>query len=479
MQIALINESFPPVIDGVANVVMNYGRVLAEDGSDEVSLAVPAYPDGVYTGYPYTVVPYQSAATEKLSGGYRTGNPFDRQALLRMTEFCPEIIHAHSPATALFMARILRASTDAPLIYTYHTKYDIDIARAVKSELLQKETIRALVENVSACDEVWAVSRGAGENLRSLGFSGDIRVVNNGVDFPKGRADDEAVRKVSASWDLPENVPVFLYVGRLMTYKGLPLILDALRLLKERGTDFRMIFVGDGEDRALLEKKAAVCGCPGRIIFTGAVRDREVLRAFNSRADLFLFPSTFDTNGLVVREAAACGLASVLIRDSCAAEGVADGRNGFLIEENAESLAAKLSALCERPESMREAGQRAMDELYLSWESAVAHARDLYMGVLEKKRQGAFAERRKVPGEYFFETAGEAVAASLDAFNYRHELLEGMLENAAGFYARLGSAEESVKESFRETEKRFRHAEENLRAAGRRAEEKLRSKFFD
>ena len=60
------------------------------------------------------------------------------------------------------MARILRKETDAPIIFTYHTKFDVDIARAVKAKFLQKESIKTLVDNISACDEVWVVSGGAG-----------------------------------------------------------------------------------------------------------------------------------------------------------------------------------------------------------------------------------------------------------------------------------------------------------------------------
>ena len=73
------------------------------------------------------------------------------------------------------------------MIFTYHTKFDVDIAKAVKAKFIQKETIRLLVNNIEACDEVWVVSKGAGENLKSLGYEGEYRVVNNGVDFAKGR----------------------------------------------------------------------------------------------------------------------------------------------------------------------------------------------------------------------------------------------------------------------------------------------------
>ena len=82
---------------------------------------------------------------------------------------------------------------DAPLVLTYHTKYDVDIAKAVRGKLLQESAIRALMQNIASCDEVWVVSRGAGENLRSLGYEGDYIVMENGVDVPRGRVSDEAI----------------------------------------------------------------------------------------------------------------------------------------------------------------------------------------------------------------------------------------------------------------------------------------------
>lgn len=115
-----------------------------------------------------------------------------------------------------------------------------------------------------------------------------------------------------------------------------------------------------------------------------------MIRTWYCRADLFLFPSTFDTNGLVVREAAACGLASVLVEGSCAAEDVTDGRNGFLIEENAESMAQMLRRLLPQPALTRQVGENAQRELYLSWEDSVARACARYEVVLDNFRRGMY-----------------------------------------------------------------------------------------
>ena len=393
MKVTLLNDSFPPVIDGVANVVMNYAKILQEEKLADVMVATPAYPGAEYHSYPYWVVPYQSFDTTKIVKGYRAGNPLDIKEIVTMKEFAPDIIHSHCPVSSTLLARTLRFYTDAPLVFTYHTKFDIDIAKAVKSKLLQKEAIHALVSNIEACDEVWVVSRGAGENLRCLGYTGEYRVVSNGVDFAKGRVAPEKVAKVTDSYDLPEGIPVFLFVGRIVKYKGLPLILDALAKLSQDGVDFRMVLVGSGPDEKEMKEKAASLLTPEQYIFTGAVYDREQLRAWNTRADLFLFPSTYDTNGIVVREAAACGLASVLIGGSCAAEGITDDRNGFLIEETPDAMYRLLKRVGSDLAHLYDVGEHAMNEIYISWEDSVHSAYERYGEIIEAKKSGKLVLR--------------------------------------------------------------------------------------
>ena len=417
MKVCLLNESFPPVIDGVVNVLMNYADYLMRDFDAKVEVGTPEYPDGNYDSYPYPVVAYPSFNTAAQTNGYRTGNPLVGKAVSKLADFQPDIIHSHGPASATVVARLVREMTGAPIIYTYHTKYDIDIKRAMKIDLIAEETIKAMVGNIEACDDIWVVSDGAGKSLKALGFQGDYRVMNNGVDFAKGRVDKETVAKVTAGYDLPEGVPLFLFVGRLINYKNLPLILDALKILADSGRDFRMVFIGKGPDRDSLEEKARALGLMGergaasaglngqghgvqtasgaKVFFTGPIYDRNELRAWNTRADLFLFPSTFDTNGLVVREAAACGLASVLIKDSCAAEGITDDRNGFIIEESAQDMADLLMKVCGDLDHVHDVGQHAMDEIYMSWSDCVAKAYERYQYVLARNKVGAMPHRKE------------------------------------------------------------------------------------
>lgn len=481
MKVCLLNDSFPPVIDGVANTVMNYARVLTELG-DTAAVATPRYPGASYDAYPYEVIPYQSIDTSKLVHGYRAGNPFDRTAVRRMKEFQPDLIHTHCPVASCVLARILRNETEAPVVFTYHTKFDYDIARMVKAKPLQQGSIAFLIDNINACDEVWTVSRGAGENLKSLGFHGDYRVMQNGVDFPKGRVPAERVQALLGGYDLPEGVPCYLFVGRLMAYKGLPIIIDAMKKLSEKGLDYRCVFVGGGADAAAMQERVAAAGLalevfadddaagaagllrqenstlPGKVIFTGAVHDRENLRAWNTRADLFLFPSTYDTNGIVVREAAACGLASVLIRDSCAAEGITEGRNGYFIDEDAASMAALLEQLYSRREEVHAAGQHAMDEIYLSWDDAVRTARGRYAEILDLVANDELPVRHWEPSDSFLAMAEQFAGDGEPLFRSSRIRAEGMLGNYYNAKSTLTRSAHTLRDGMRKAAQGFYEA---------------------
>lgn len=424
MRVCLLNDSFPPVIDGVANVVMNYARIMQEEQLAEVMVGTPRYPDTDYNAYPYKVIPYQSFDTTKIVKGYRAGNPLDIQEMEEMIKFEPDIIHSHCPVASTVLARLLKARTDVPLVFTYHTKFDVDIAKAVKAKFIQKETIHALVNNIEACDEVWVVSEGAGENLRSLGFEGDYHVVNNGVDFAKGRVSDATVAEVVKDYDLPSGIPVFLFVGRIIKYKGIPLILESLAKLSAKNMDFRMVLVGSGPDEEELKELAKQYEIAEKCIFVGPVYDREKLRAWNTRADLFLFPSTYDTNGIVVREAAACGLASVLVQGSCAAEGITHDRNGYLIEENAESFSLLLKTACEDLEHVHQVGQNAMDEIYISWNESVYQAHKRYGEIIELKKSGRLPSRQPVLVEKFLEKIDAVFQLPQKVFEDMEEMAE-------------------------------------------------------
>ena len=427
--ICLLNDSFPPVIDGVANTVVNYAKnINAHYG--RAFVVTPDIPGGADDSeFPYPVIRYPSIDTRKVFG-YVTGNPFAPGTIYNVLQQNPDLLHLHCPMVSAMLAWQLRETRDIPLILTWHSKFDDDIAGIVHNRLLRDEVMRTVLHNVNACDEVWAVSEGAGDDLRNFGYEGEIIVMQNGVDLPRGGVEEKLVVEATGEYDLPADVPVFLFVGRMKWYKGLRIILEALARLHKLHRAFRMVFIGGGGDMeeviALTEKLKLTPFC----IFTGPIRDREKLRAWYTRANLLLFPSAYDTNGLVVREAAACGTGTVMLGGSCASEGVTDGRNGFLIDSSAESMVDCLLRLYEHHGKAGEVGLAAQKELYISWEEAVARATERYEIVLDRHKSGQY-KRMHQPRDLFMKSHGKLMnfmgEVQAQAYTTREDFLEEFL----------------------------------------------------
>jgi len=384
LKVSLMNDSFPPTIDGVANVTLNYARIINER-LGQAQVATPRYPD-IVDDYSFDVIRYASAHIAKNYLTYRTGNPFDPIALAKISSFRPDIIHTHCPFVSTLLARTVRMQTNTPIVFTYHTKFDIDIDKITANDSLRRASVKLIVNNINACDAVWVVSKGAGENLRSLGYEGDYTVVENGVDYERRIPDADRAAALRAKHGISDNETVFLFVGRMMWYKGVKLSFDALAAAKAAGKNFRFVLVGDGTDLEEMKKYADETGIGEMCIFTGAIHDRELLRDYFSMCDLFLFPSDFDTNGIVVREAAACYRASLLLEGSCAAEGIADGDTGIVVGRDPSEMTNAVIAACDDRQKLWDIGERAAEKIYISWDDAVERAYNRYFEVAESYR---------------------------------------------------------------------------------------------
>ncbi len=146
LNVCLLNDSFPPLIDGVGNAVVNYAENIKKCGG-RATVVTPSYPGVSDEAFPFPVVRYPSVDFSKFCG-YRAGYPFDAKVLDRLNKENFDIIHSHCPIASTMLARALRETTEKPLIFTYHTKFDIDIKNTIRSEKLQRLAIKVLVNNI-------------------------------------------------------------------------------------------------------------------------------------------------------------------------------------------------------------------------------------------------------------------------------------------------------------------------------------------
>ena len=373
MRVGLLNDTFPPIIDGVAITTKNYADCLARLGC-EPTVITPTYPK-VVDNYNYEVYRYASVPSEKFIG-YRAGAPFSPLVISQLRSRKLHLLHTHCPfASSVMAGNIASAQSERiPIVLTYHTKFDIDLAKRVKSKRFLPFASKFVSYNISTADEVWVVSEGTVDSLRTMGYEGDYRVMRNGTDFARGKASPEKIAAVEQKYGIRPDVPLLYFIGRMMWYKNTRLILDGLNMIKERGVPFQALFIGDGTDAPDIKKYSSGLRLDSHVKFTGAIHDREELRAIASRAGMLLFPSTYDTSGLVVIEAAACDCPAILVRGSCAAEGVTDNETGFLCEETAGDFAETLQRALSDPARLERVAEQAGQAIYLSWEQSVAKA---------------------------------------------------------------------------------------------------------
>lgn len=381
LKIAIGTEAFPPTIDGISTVAKCYADIINKK-LGEATIVTPKNPNAEDYKYPYEIYRYKSLFT--FGEGYPVGWPFKRQFAEDIIDRNFDILHSHCPiATSYFFRRINRIKR-IPQILTYHTKYEYDFDQRVKSLAVRHRAYGFLLNNIKSADEVWVTSKGTVDSLRKVGYKGDYIVMPNGCDLPKLDCTEEMKAMIRRKHGIPEGIPILLFVGRMMWYKNLRIILNACKLLKESGREYRMIIIGMGPEENAIKKYAAKLNIGDKVIFTGQILDRQELQIYYGTADMLVFPSTFDTNGLVVREAAASATPAIVVANSCASEGITDCETGFLCLESSRSVARVIDRIADNKDLLHRVGQNARNNIYISWDESIANAYNRYQTVIDK-----------------------------------------------------------------------------------------------
>jgi glycosyltransferase involved in cell wall biosynthesis len=373
-------EIYPPHIDGVGMVVRSYAEELSKTQEACYYIAPrnseKRFPNSIDS---FPVIKFASVPLPKEA--YRIGLPrldLTFQKDLKKIRF--DIVHAHTPFIAANESLRIAKERKIPLVATLHSKYYDDILKKTHSETIAKAVIGRVVAFYNKCDEVWTVSEASAEVLRGCGYRGEIIVMENGTNLWYPSRED--VLAAEMHFDLGHK-EVFLFVGQQNFKKNLGNIMEAAAIYKRTHNRFKLVFVGQGPDTDKIIARSRALGLEDNMVFTGHISDREILKGLYARADLFLFPSLYDTAGLVVREAAAAGTPSLLIENSCAAEGITDGENGFLCKNTPEDICACMERALK---TAKEVGARARETIPKPWSEIVKNVAERYEALIEKKK---------------------------------------------------------------------------------------------
>ncbi|MEG1525450.1 MAG: glycosyltransferase [Clostridia bacterium] len=370
MKIGQFTDTFLPIVDGVGRVVYSYADTLARKGH-ECYVVAPMADTGYQGRLPFELIEFVSFGIPT-QRQYNSGIPqFDAHYEARISKIPLDIIHVHSPFIAGKEALRLGRKRNIPVIGMFHSRYYDDFYKLTRAEMLANIGVRYIISFYERCDEVWTVSQSSAETLSDYGYRGDVVVMPNGT--PEVMPSASNLLLARETFHLPDR-NLLLYCGQLNWKKNILCILEACAILKRGGQPFTLALVGQGPDTHAIERKVQELALGDCTIFTGHITQECLLFGLYEAASLFVFPSLYDTSGMVVREAAAMETPSVVVAGSAAAEPITDGMNGLLCMNSADHLAAVIKRALSAPDSLSVIGQQARKTIYLSWDRIIDQA---------------------------------------------------------------------------------------------------------
>jgi len=379
MYIGQFGDSFWPVVDGVGRVMYSYAETLTQMGH-RVTTAAPRYNKELPEDCNFVFLTYRGVPIPRAKP-YRMAFPgLDILYRHRMSPMRFDIAHAHSPFMAGMEALRVARKQVIPLVGTFHSKFYDDFLKITGSQTAATMAKKWVVSYFRRCDEVWAVNEGTAQVLRDYGFDGEIIIMPNGVSVRP--PDMSAVADAKRQFAIADG-PVLLYVGQINWKKNVRLILEACAGLKSEGRKFQLVLAGQGPDEHAIAELVHMLGLAPVTVFAGHVTDYRLLSGLYAWADLFLFPSLYDNAPMVLREAAAMGTPAVLVRGSDAADVIAEGENGFLCENDVDSLKGVIAKALDNP-NLREIGRRASETIPVDWPVILRQVIHRYERLIER-----------------------------------------------------------------------------------------------
>jgi glycosyltransferase involved in cell wall biosynthesis len=352
MKIGMFTDSYRPYTSGVVRSIETTAGKLTDLGH-EVYIFAPSYPNyekeaGVFR--------FASVPTPTYPD-FAIALPFSLYLNSTIKRLGLDVIHVHSPFTMGLLGARCAKRYGIPLLFTYHTMYDQyvhylpfghDISRKVVLRLSQKFCNR--------CDLVITpteVIRGiVAKNVES-----PVEAIPTGIEIHEF---DGANRSwLRQKYEINSDEKILLHLGRLGKEKNVGFLLQTYQEILKTNPSTKFVIVGDGPQRPALEEQAKSMGLD--VIFTGPLTREDVVNSYAS-ADLFIFASTTETQGLVLGEAKAAGLPAVAVKALGAAEMVHDGVDGFLTSLNQEQFTARVRQLLENDSLRLVMAERALQE---------------------------------------------------------------------------------------------------------------------
>lgn len=365
MRIMIVTETFLPASDGLVLRLTEVIRYFHREGHRVVVVT----PDRGIDQYDEATI--YGIQDKKLPFGKKLmWAPALKRIEEIMLDFSPQVVHIVNPLILGMVAAKYASKLAIPMVVSYHTNYINSLKQYHLDHRIPEKMIwRARQKLSSEASLNLCTSHVMRHTLEGYGIH-NAHVLKRGVDSEKRhpRFASEDMRLILNKGQQDKKLLVF--VGGLRAQKELESLIPLLR----RRDDICLAIVGEGPQRAALEKAFAGTHC----VFTGFLRGRNLAEAYAS-GDAFIFPSTKDQVGLTLLEAMASGVPIIAARSPLTSEQFRDGRDALLYTAGDEDSLDQAIAKLEDRELMRRIRIIARKEAQASsWERASQQLMDYY-----------------------------------------------------------------------------------------------------
>ena len=379
-------DSWYPDINGVIIVMDNLMKNMKDYA--EITLVVPKT-GSEKSDKDYFVNIIRIDSIPLLRTGYRLGTVdveyLKYKKLFKKYDF--DIIHIHSPfALGRLGIRVAREK-NIPVIATMHTRWEFEFKKYLKSNILTKLTINHLIKSYNKCDSCIALNKALVKVYKDYGYKGKVQIIHNGTDLTLVKDKDKTIKKINKMFNIKDGEIVFLFVGRIISIKNIFFILDVLKELKERNLKYKMIYVGSGPDFDALSKKIKEYNMTDEVIMAGKIMDRDLLKEIYFRADLFIFPSLYDSSSLVQLEAASQETPTIFVEGSVTSDTVDNNITGFKEKEDVNAFANRIESILNDKELNDKVRKTARKELAKTWDIIAKETYDYYLKVIDEYKK--------------------------------------------------------------------------------------------
>jgi len=349
MRIGFFTECYQPTINGVVTSMETFKKELTKKGH-QVFIFAPQHPKAL-----------KQPDVFRLPATYLPSYPDYPLTWPRLDHLIPlaqklklEIIHTQHIFLMGGLGQQLARQLHLPTLHTYHTmmtEYTHYLPKIFRF-LAKKAIIFRSRQFCNRTDLVIVPSTPIVEVLRGYGVKKPIEVLPTGIELKQFRKLDEQTRYLFLKkYHLPPEKKILLFVGRLAEEKNLLFLLECFQKITKQSKDAHLVLVGSGPLEPIIRKEIERLGLVKKVILTGFLPKPETNKFFGT-ATLFLFPSTTETQGIVLVESLASGTPAIAVDALGPKDIILDHRDGFLVPLNQKIFVEKTLLLL-KDEKMR------------------------------------------------------------------------------------------------------------------------------